>query len=71
MSVCQKYFKNTHLLLLLVEIVYDDTNKQVQGEEGAEDDEDDEVEIHVQTFLIFRLQLHLPEESILLTARQL
>lgn len=69
MSVCQKYFKNTHLLLLLVEIVYDDTNKQVEGEEGPEDDEDDKVEIHVQAFFILRLQLHLPEESILLTAR--
>lgn len=43
----QKHLKNTYLLLLLVKVVYDDTDKQVQGEEGPEDDEDDEVEIHV------------------------
>lgn len=51
----RKNCKNTYLLLLLVEIVDTDTNKQVQGKEGPEDDEDDEVQIHVQAFLILRL----------------
>lgn len=38
---------NTYLLFLLVEIIYDDTNKQVQGEEGSKDDENDKVKIHI------------------------
>lgn len=42
-----KKILNTYLLFLLVEIIYDDTNKQVQGEEGSEDDENDKVKIHV------------------------
>lgn len=39
--------RNTYLLFLLVEIIYDDTNKQVQGEEGPKDDENNKVKIHV------------------------
>lgn len=42
-----KKILNTYLLFLLVEIIYDDTNKQVQGEEGSKDDENDKVKIHV------------------------
>lgn len=39
--------RNTYLLFLLVEIIYNDTNKQVQGEEGPKDDENNKVKIHV------------------------
>lgn len=57
--------RNTYLLFLLVEIIYDDTNEQVQGEEGPKDDENNKVKIHVQTFFILRLKFHLPKEIIL------
>lgn len=61
----EKNVRNTYLLFLLVEIIYDDTNKQVQGEEGPKDDENNKVKIHVQTFLILRLEFHLSKENIL------
>lgn len=51
--------KTTHLFLLLVEVVDDDTNEQVEGEKGAKDDEDDKVEVHVQVHFIIWLVLHL------------
>lgn len=50
---------NTHLFLLLVEVIDDDTNEEVESEEGAEDDEDDEVQVHVQVHLIVGLFLQL------------
>lgn len=34
---------DTHLLLLLVEVVNDDPDEEVEREEGAKDDEDNEV----------------------------
>ena len=37
---------NTHLLFLHVEVFDDDADEKVQSEEGAEDDEEDEVEVH-------------------------
>lgn len=46
---------DTHLLLLLVEVVNDDADEEVEGEEGSEDDEDDEVEVHVEVYLVLRL----------------
>lgn len=55
------YFNATHLFLLLVEVVDDDTDEQVEGEEGAKDDEDDKVEVHVQVHFILRLVLHLEQ----------
>ena len=54
--------KATYLFLLLVEVVDDDTNEQVEGEEGAEDDEDDKVEVHVEVHFIFRLVLQLEQD---------
>lgn len=50
---------NTHLFLLLVEVVDDDANEEVQGEEGTEDDEDDEVDVHVEVDLVLRLLFNL------------
>lgn len=34
---------DTYLSFLLVEVVDDDANEEVKGEEGAKDDENDEV----------------------------
>lgn len=50
---------NTHLFLLLVEVVDDDTDEEVQGEEGAKDDEDDEVDVHVEVDLVLWLLFNL------------
>ena len=43
---CQLEF-NTYLFLLFVEIINDDTNKQIEGKEGSKNDEKDKVEVHV------------------------
>ena len=45
-----KIIKDTYLFLLLVEVVNDDTNKQVQREKWTKNDEDDEVQVHKYTF---------------------
>lgn len=50
---------NTYLFLLLVEVIDDDADEQVEGEERAEDDEDDKVDVHVEVDLIRRLLFHL------------
>lgn len=47
---------------MLIEVINDDTNEQVQGEEGAEDDEDDKVDVHVDVVLILRLLLRLSKD---------
>ena len=52
---------DTHLLLLLVEVVNDDANEEIEGEEGAEDDEDDEVKVHVEVHLVVWLLLFLQD----------
>lgn len=39
---------DTYLLFLFIEIIDDNSNKQVKREEGSEDDEEYKVEIHVQ-----------------------
>lgn len=44
--------ENTYLFLLLVEVVNDDTDEEVQGKKGTKDDEDDEVDVHVQVDLV-------------------
>jgi len=38
---------SAYLLLLFVEVIDDNSDKQVKSEEGAKDDEEDEVQIHV------------------------
>lgn len=40
---------------MLIEVINDDTNKQVQGEKGAKDDEDYKVDVHVDVVLILGL----------------
>lgn len=56
---CRIYFLQrtqiTYLFLLLIEVVNDDTNEQVQGEKGAEDDENNEINVHVNVVLVLGL----------------
>lgn len=47
---------------MLIEVINDDTNEQIQGEEGAEDDEDDKVDVHVDVVLILRLFIRLSKD---------
>lgn len=53
----------SYLFLLLIEVVDNDTNEEVQCEEGAEDDKDDKVDVHVYVVLIHRLIFHLCSEK--------
>lgn len=53
----------SYLFLLLVEVVNDHTNKEVQGEEGAEYDENNEVDVHVDVDFIVGLVFHLGETN--------
>lgn len=50
---------NTYLSFLLVKIVNDHTNEKVEGKEGAEYDEDNKVDVHVEVNFSARLFLHL------------
>lgn len=54
---------NTHLSFLLIEIVNNDANEEIEGEEGAEYDEDDKVKVHVQVDFSDGLFLHLKPNS--------
>ena len=49
----------SYLFLLLVEVVNDHTNEEVQGEEGAKNDENDKVDVHVDVDFIAGLVFHL------------
>lgn len=51
--------RDTYLFLLLVKVVDDDTNKEIQSEEGAEDYEDHKIYIHVDIVLIDWLVINL------------
>lgn len=46
---------------MLVEIVNNDADEEIKCEEGAEDDEGDEVHVHVKVDLIRRLLFYLNE----------
>ena len=37
----------TYLLFLLIEVIDDDPNKEIEGEERAKDNEEDKVDVHV------------------------
>ena len=41
----------TYLLFLLIEVVNDDSNEEIEREEGTEDNEEDKVEIHPNVYL--------------------
>ncbi len=51
--------ENTYLFLLLVKVVNNDTNEEIQSEEGPKDYEDDKIYIHVDVVLIDGLVLNL------------
>ena len=51
--------KNIYLLFQGVEIVNDDTNKEIECEERSADDEDDEVEIIIERSLVLGLLINL------------
>ena len=51
--------ESTYLSFLLVEVVDDDADEEVEGEEGAEDYEDHKVDVHVKVGLVHRLVFHL------------
>ena len=42
---------NTYLLFLFIEVIDDDSNEEIEGEEGAKDDEEDKVDVHVDVDL--------------------
>ena len=42
---------NTYLLLLLIEVIDDDSNEEIEGEEGSKDNEEDKVDVHVDVDL--------------------
>ena len=53
----------TYLLFLLIEVVNDDSNEEMEREEGTEDNEEDKVEIHpnidLPDGLVSNLELYL------------
>lgn len=49
----------TYLLLLLIEIVYDDSNKEIEGEKGSKYDENNKIQVHPQVDLILWLFIWL------------
>ena len=51
-----------NLFLQSIEVVNDDSNKQVQGEERTDNYEHDEVEIRNKTVLAFRLNVNLKKK---------
>lgn len=50
---------DTYLLLLLIEIVYDDSNKEIEGEKGSKYDENNKIQVHPQVDLILWLFIWL------------
>lgn len=54
---------DTYLSFLLVEVIDDDTDEEIEGEEGAEYDEDDKVQVHVEVDFSDGLLLHLKTNS--------
>lgn len=56
----EHFQRATGFLLLLVEVVDDDTDEQIKGEERPGDDEEHEVEVHVDVGLANWLLAHLP-----------
>ena len=53
----------TYLLFLFVEVIYDDSNEEIEGEERAKDDEEDKVDVHVDVDLSDGLIPNLEKET--------
>ena len=56
MSICSI---SLYLLFLHVEVLDDNADEEIEREEGAEYNEEDEVEIHEHSDLAHRLNVHL------------
>lgn len=54
---------STYLSFLLIEIVDNDADEEIEGEEGAKNDEDDKVQVHVEVDFSNGLFLHLQSHS--------
>ena len=52
----------TNLVLLFVELVDDDTDQEVEGEEGSGHDEENKEEVGVDGVLSIRLNVHLDRQ---------
>lgn len=63
---CSREDLKSYLFLLLIEVVDDDTDEEVQCEEGTEDDEDDKVDVHVYVVLVHWLVFHLCSEKVII-----
>jgi hypothetical protein len=50
---------NSYLVLLFIELVNDNTDKQIESEKAAKDDEGHKVQVHVDVDLPVRLVVHL------------
>lgn len=61
-DICQLEF-NTYLFLLFVEVINDDTNKQIEGKEGSKNNEKDKVEVHVDVDFPYGLLSQLKESK--------
>ena len=52
---------NTYLLFLFIEVIDDDSNEEIEGEEGSKDNEEDKVDVHVDVdfpyWLVSNLEL--------------
>ena len=59
LQLCKSGF-TTHLLLQSIEIINDDSNEEVEGEEGSTDNKDDKVEVIVEACFILWLLVDLP-----------
>jgi hypothetical protein len=61
--------QDTYLLFLLIEVVNDDTNEEIQSEEGAKDDKEHEVQVHVDVGLPDGLLVHLYASNLVLNLK--
>lgn len=50
---------DTYLFLLLIKIINDDANEKVQSEEGATDDKNHKIDVHIFVSFPFGLVFHL------------
>ena len=53
------HLHDTYLFLLLIEIINNDTNEEVKREERTKDDEEHEVQVHIEVHLPDRLDVNL------------
>jgi len=59
-----------NLFLLHVKVVDDDSNEEVECEERPKDDEEDEIQVHVDAYLMLRLLAGLHAANTYMSTRQ-